>query len=191
MSSWSKRVSSNRIWPPVRLCRIRGTRYVISRCTGHGSMDTRHCVARRGESGRGKPSFRGGGSRWMDALECRLVTGGARVVKWRSDQDAGNWPDSRAMGRADTGWISGQPWRDVGPKCCRTIWPCSTFANPASLSICPALVIRSNFERSRFVESGQIRRSWDPDSVRRIEEKRDGISRNWKVIRVYIVRNFD
>lgn len=81
VSSWSKRVSSNRIWPPVRLCRIRGTRYVISRCTGHGSMDTRHCVARRGESGRGKPSFRGGGSRWMDALECRLVTGGARVVK--------------------------------------------------------------------------------------------------------------
>lgn len=48
------------------------------------------------------------GSRWMDALECRLVTGGTRVVKRRSDQDAGNWPDSRAMGRADTGWISGR-----------------------------------------------------------------------------------
>ena len=48
----------------------------------------------------------GRGSRWMDA-SVRMPVGrslaGTRVVKWRSDQDAGNWPDSRAMGHADTG----------------------------------------------------------------------------------------
>ena len=103
---------------------------------------------------------------WMDALECRLVTGGARVVKWRSDQDAGNWPDSRAMGRADTGL-------DIGPAVegyraevlPHNMTYSTTLPNPpvralsASLSICTALVIRdrSNFERSCFVESCQRR----------------------------------
>lgn len=54
----AKTIESVSFVESVRLCRIRGTRYVISRCTGHGSMDTRHCVARRWGEERGKPSFR-------------------------------------------------------------------------------------------------------------------------------------
>lgn len=104
----------------VRLCWIRGTRYVRYTTGVHtyiyiykvwsmdmGAYTRRFARPRRISLDERAPVGLQG-----------LVTG-TRVVKWRSDQDAGNWPDSRAMGHADTG--AGPMFAaDISPKCCGT-----------------------------------------------------------------------
>ena len=164
----AKTIESVSFVESVRLCRIRGTRYVISRCTGHGSMDTRHCVARRWGEERGKPSFR----RSLVDGRVRMPVGHRRCTRRKVTIGSGcrklagfasNGPCWYRVGyRAGRGGISG---RSVAAQYDPTLRLYLTppyvplSASSASLSICTALVIRdrSNFERSCFVESCQRR----------------------------------